>query len=71
MGEGDKRAGMEALIVVDTDILIDHFRGVQEATDYLRSIPPFRRATTEDCPSQQRLPGGLWSCSNDFPSPMA
>lgn len=38
---------METLIVIDTDIFIDHFRGIQEATNYLRDIPAFQRATTD------------------------
>jgi len=47
MGAQASGAGMESLIVVDTDIFVDHFRGVQSATDYLRNIPVTRRATTD------------------------
>jgi hypothetical protein len=36
-----------SLIVVDTDIFVDHFRGVQSASDYIRSIPGDQRATTD------------------------
>jgi predicted nucleic acid-binding protein len=38
---------MESLIIVDTDIFIDHFRGKREATEYLESINPLVRATTD------------------------
>lgn len=38
---------METLIVLDTDVLIDHFRGLPEATAYIKSIPASRRATTD------------------------
>ncbi len=47
MGTQASRTGMESLIVVDTDVFIDHFRGVQLASDYLQSIPVNRRATTD------------------------
>jgi len=33
--------------VFDTDIFIDHFRGVQSASDYLQNIPEAQRATTD------------------------
>ena len=39
MGTQAAGAGVESLIVVDTDIFIDHFRGVQSASDYLQNIP--------------------------------
>jgi tRNA(fMet)-specific endonuclease VapC len=47
MGEQDSRAGMETFITIDTDILIDHFRGVKLATDYIQSIPLEKRSTTD------------------------
>ena len=36
MGAQASGTGVESLIVVDTDIFIDHFRGVQSASDYLQ-----------------------------------
>ena len=39
--------GVGPLIVVDTDVFIDHFRGVQSASDYLQNIPGNQRATTD------------------------
>ena len=47
MGEQTPGTGMESLIIVDTDIFIDHFRGIQAATSYLQSIPVSLRATTD------------------------
>ena len=47
MGAKASGTGVGSLIVVDTDIFIDHFRGVQSASDYLRSIPGDQRATTD------------------------
>jgi len=47
MGAQTSGTGMESLIVVDTDILIDHFRGVQSASEYLQNIPEIQRATTD------------------------
>ena len=47
MGAQRSRTGMESLTVVDTDIFVDHFRGVQSASDYLQSIPLTQRATTD------------------------
>ena len=47
MGAQPSRAGMEPLVVVDTDIFVDHFRGVQSASDYLQYIPASQRATTD------------------------
>ena len=47
MGEQAQRAGVETLIVIDTDIFIDHFRGIQSATEYLCNIPIIQRATTD------------------------
>ena len=35
------------LIVLDTDVLIDHFRGLEAARSYIQSIPVARRATTD------------------------
>ena len=34
-------------MVIDTDILVDHFRGIQEATDYLDGITPAERVITD------------------------
>ncbi len=42
MGAQAAGTGVESLIVVDTDIFIDHFRGVQSASDYLQNIPGTR-----------------------------
>ena len=39
MGAQTSGAAVESLIVVDTDIFIDHFRGVQSASEYLQNIP--------------------------------
>lgn len=47
MGAQPSGAGMESLIVVDTDVFVDHFRGVQSASDYLQYIPVSQRATTD------------------------
>lgn len=38
---------MAMLIVLDTDVLIDHFRGLEQARGYIQSIPVGRRATTD------------------------
>jgi len=46
MGAQTSGTGVESLIVFDTDIFIDHFRGVQSASDYLQNIPEAQRATT-------------------------
>jgi predicted nucleic acid-binding protein len=35
------------LTVVDTDVLIDHFRGVKEAKAYIQALPIAQRATTD------------------------
>lgn len=47
MGEQTPGTGMESLMIVDTDIFIDHFQGIQAATSYLQSIPVSLRATTD------------------------
>ena len=47
MGAQTSGTGVESLIVFDTDIFIDHFRGVQSASDYLQNIPEAQRATTD------------------------
>ena len=38
---------MEALKVLDTDVFIDHFRGLAAATAYIQSLPVVQRATTD------------------------
>jgi tRNA(fMet)-specific endonuclease VapC len=35
------------IIILDTDILIDYFRGVEVAKDYIERIPVNERATTD------------------------
>ena len=35
------------LIILDTDIFIDYFRGVELAKDYIEGIPVNKRATTD------------------------
>jgi predicted nucleic acid-binding protein len=35
------------IIILDTDILIDYFRGVEVAKDYILGIPANERATTD------------------------
>ena len=47
MGAQTSGTGVGSLIVVDTDIFIDHFRGVQSASEYLQNIPGDQRATTD------------------------
>jgi predicted nucleic acid-binding protein len=47
VGAKNSGTGMELLVIVDTDIFIDHFRGKKEATEYLGSISPLFRATTD------------------------
>ena len=47
MGAQASGTGVESLIVFDTDVFIDHFRGVQSASDYLQNIPGNQRATTD------------------------
>ncbi len=47
MGAQASGTGVGSLIVVDTDIFIDHFRGLQSASDYLQNIPGNQRATTD------------------------
>jgi hypothetical protein len=37
---------MEALKVLDTDVFIDHFRGLAAATAYIQGLPVAQRATT-------------------------
>lgn len=38
---------MGPLTVLDTDVLVDHFRGVKEATSYIKSLPVGQRSTTD------------------------
>lgn len=38
---------MEALKVLDTDVFIDHFRGLAAATAYIQGLPVAQRATTD------------------------
>jgi predicted nucleic acid-binding protein len=38
---------MDALKVLDTDVFIDHFRGLAAATAYIQSLPVVQRATTD------------------------
>lgn len=38
---------MAQVIILDTDVLIDHFRGLAEAQRYIAGIPPAQRATTD------------------------
>jgi predicted nucleic acid-binding protein len=38
---------MDALKVLDTDVFIDHFRGLAAATAYIQSLPVVERATTD------------------------
>jgi len=47
MGEKPTGQGMGPLLVVDADVFIDHLRGVEAATTYLRGIPREQRATTD------------------------
>ena len=49
MGSGIERERMEQMeiIILDTDILIDYFRGVEVAKDYIERIPVNERATTD------------------------
>jgi predicted nucleic acid-binding protein len=49
MGSGIARERMEQMeiIILDADILIDYFRGVEVAKDYIEGIPVNERATTD------------------------
>jgi predicted nucleic acid-binding protein len=38
---------METLTVLDTDVFIDHFRGLAAATAYIRRLRVAQRATTD------------------------
>ena len=38
---------METLRVLDTDVFIDHFRGLAAATAYILALPVVERATTD------------------------
>jgi hypothetical protein len=38
---------MGAMTVIDTDVLIDHFRGLETATAYLATLPVGQRLTTD------------------------
>jgi hypothetical protein len=41
---------MDTLRVLDTDVFIDHFRGMAAATAYILALPGAERATTGDLP---------------------
>jgi predicted nucleic acid-binding protein len=47
LGAKTSGTGMELLLIIDTDIFIDHFRGIKEATEYLRKTNVLERATTD------------------------
>jgi predicted nucleic acid-binding protein len=38
---------MDAMMILDTDVFIDHFRGQEAATSYIQSLPVDERATTD------------------------
>jgi predicted nucleic acid-binding protein len=38
---------MDPMMVLDTDVFIDHFRGQEAATTYIHSLPAEQRATTD------------------------
>jgi predicted nucleic acid-binding protein len=38
---------MDPMMVLDTDVFIDHFRGQEAATTYIHSLPVEQRATTD------------------------
>ena len=38
---------MDTLTVLDTDVFIDHFRGLAAATAYIQALPVAERATTD------------------------
>lgn len=38
---------MGPLTVLDTDVLVDHFRGLKEATSYIESLRVRQRSTTD------------------------
>jgi predicted nucleic acid-binding protein len=38
---------MDTMMVLDTDVFIDHFRGQEAATTYIQSLPVDQRATTD------------------------
>ena len=38
---------MDALTILDTDVLIDHFRGLAAATVYIQGLDAAQRATTD------------------------
>ena len=38
---------MDALTILDTDVLIDHFRGLAAATTYIQGLDAAQRATTD------------------------
>jgi predicted nucleic acid-binding protein len=38
---------MDPMMVLDTDVFIDHFRGQEAATAYIHSVPVEQRATTD------------------------
>ena len=49
MGSRIERARMEEmeLIILDTDLFINYFRGVEEAKEFIEPFPPNKRATTD------------------------
>jgi hypothetical protein len=38
---------MDPMMVLDTDVFIDHFRGLEAATTYIQNLPADHRATTD------------------------
>jgi predicted nucleic acid-binding protein len=38
---------MDPMMVLDTDVFIDHFRGLDAATTYIQNLPADQRATTD------------------------
>lgn len=38
---------MGPLTVLDTDVLVDHFRGLKDATSYIKSLRVGQRSTTD------------------------
>jgi predicted nucleic acid-binding protein len=47
VGRGPPGAGMDTLTILDTDVFIDHFRGLAAATAYLQGLDVTQRATTD------------------------
>jgi hypothetical protein len=50
MGARAAPPGMDAMTVLDTDVFIDHFGGLEAATLYIQSIEVDQRATTDKRP---------------------